>query len=266
MSHDSSKTGSSAPKTQLLALSEDVQVKLPRELRDIIYSYLFDIDTLKEAHKKVFPRTLAGTLALSPLPSICWPYLLRSTVSPCIINKTMCKELVEYFIQHNTNLEVHSRKCLEILFTRDLFNTGVRLSAGAIPSLAIHLGPLEYRDAEVVEAEWNRSAPLLLHGGQKFAYNFRLEVHLQTCCGAPPTGHAAPSYFSQIKDVILYLDMVYPALRKIKEQVTEKVPRGMVVFKLDFRRVFHTELVVEVREEMFDWDAPRLIYYLRSQV
>lgn len=257
MSHDPATTAILAQNTQLLALSEGVQAKLPRELRDMIYAYLFDADTLKAAHKKIFTPTLSGTLIEQPLPPFYWPDFLRPTSR---ITETMRRELVEYFIEHNTRLEVHSRACLEMLFARDLFDTGLRLSAAAIPAMAIHLGPLEYNDSDGVEAEWNRSASLLLHGGQKLAHDFKLEVHLRTSCGAPPTN------ISQIKDVILYIDMVYPAVRKIQAQVTAKVPGSTVVFKLDFRQMFRTELVVEVREEMLEWDANKWVNYLRAQV
>lgn len=258
----------SGPKTPLLALSEAIQTRLPRELRDTIYAYVFDPDTMRVAHDSIFRQTKYRSLSADPI----WtsPQEWLTFLQPTHVEDKTRVELVEYFSKHNTNLEARGRHDLATLLARDLFGTGIRLYSVAIPALAVHLGKVEDMDISHMEDQWKWFEPSLLHGGQKFANNFVLEIHLSTNCIQEPTGPGsawADLHLGRVKALVNRLRKTYPVVRRIREEMATKIPEITTVAMLDFKaRHQYPEFVAEISEEALGWDDQEWVYHLRPEV
>lgn len=258
----------SGPKSPLLALSEAIQLHLPRELRDTIYTYVFDPDTIKAVHGSIFRQTRHRVLSANPI----WtsPQEWLTFLQPTHVEEKTRVELVDYFSKHNTNLEARGRHDLATLLARNLFGTGIRLYDVAIPALVVHLGSVENMEISHMEDQWMWFELSLLYGGQKFAKGFVLEIHLSTNCIQAPTGPGgawASLHLGRVKALVNRLRKTYPTVRRIREEMAQKIPEITTVAMLDFKaRPQYPEFVAKISEEALGWDAQEWVYHLRPEV
>jgi hypothetical protein len=109
------------------ALADDIRTKLPRELRDIIYSFIWDECTVQDLD---LPQILTGCdrdLACSGSARKCKPLPAGAPaiVKKAIVGQCIAAEAIEWLYRNSYSLEIGTPEQLPRFFRADLFGVDV---------------------------------------------------------------------------------------------------------------------------------------------
>lgn len=216
-------------------LSTAMRKQLPRELRDIIYNFVWaDSDTLRGAHCCVFSPHTARSLA-SP-HSYTPPKKVPAFLKPNAVDEHIRIELVQQFCKY-TELRVRDQEVLERSLSRDLFQTGVSLSQTTLPSLTI-LTQMESTWSSCGEQTlmFKEVADLLRQ--QKLANDFPLEVIVQMNCDKPDWERDIRRFWlqSRFQSLVKGIHVIHKGLRALRRELAHGGSDPHVVIRLQFER------------------------------
>ncbi|KAH7360061.1 hypothetical protein BKA66DRAFT_573801 [Pyrenochaeta sp. MPI-SDFR-AT-0127] len=128
--------------TEVRDLIGCIRTKFPRELRDIIYSFVWDKHTvralrlpplLQPCHRH--NACLGQSCSCRNLP-IGIPFIAQKD----IVGRDIAAEAIDWLYRHSLEFEIGSPEQLLDFFTRDLFGVRVIQKNYALPKLKMHLG------------------------------------------------------------------------------------------------------------------------------
>lgn len=110
--------------------------KLPRELRDMIYTHLFDL--MEPTHfiamaASVGPKVAQGAISHGNKVRDRWPRVIR----PSVVDYDFARELVKAFHEQYEGTTVVDARSIYETLTTDFFRLGVRLRECILPAFAV---------------------------------------------------------------------------------------------------------------------------------
>ena len=245
-------------KRDMFSFTKTMRDKLPRELRDIVYSYILDPAMIHDMHSSAYPERLQSPITYHP-PAFTWPLAFK----PGVYHEDIRSEIVQAYCDRDGRIDIAHPRDAEDWLEKDLFDTGVQPKHCLLTAVTIH-GVLKRGREDSINPDTllDQLAPLL-RSEQRLSPTFKLTFRLSTfthlpCARNLVTSSGLDHHQIEVFNLVKCLRALESVFQSLRERLESANSKRKVVLKLDFFRLFKATgglPVVEVEQEMMAWYA-----------
>ncbi|KAF2829043.1 hypothetical protein CC86DRAFT_403692 [Ophiobolus disseminans] len=210
-----------------ITFTKRMRDKLPRELRDIVCSYMLDQETVHKMHNATYDYKVGTVIGHHPPPAL----LLRVT-----IHEEIRAEIVEAFCGLDPFISIAHPRDIQGLMDKDLFFTGVQPKHCRLSALAIYGSILDKQNASINLDTFLAELALFLRTEQRLSPTYTLKFAPSTHyppsdSGTLPESNGGKVHHIQVPDLIIRLRALEPVFKSLREVLGKE---RKVVLELNF--------------------------------